>query len=915
MKSIEKFLSFPLISHGIFWSWNSVFVVLLLFIETESGIFFNMIRNAFLGASPLDFALFSFLIIIIPPLSIVFGLISWRNGRSVLLKFFYGVEVPLLLLFILRISVFRQLSLATGFIFLAIFLGIAAYFLCLLNHRNIKTKFVLYFKAIGLSLLFCLGLYMAIIVLFYSIPFASYFLTELVSLEWLGLLKEGFWFLLFGFFFLLTSSLFIFLPIGMLFLYLKEPLHFFQTSKMGKSKILMISSLAMTIILLVLLNGKQVQVYAFEFFDQGINSLEQREQFHKKKDGLKEGLLNAYLSPYRYLSSQNSSKSIAKLYEDSFNMKPESAQNIQDVFNFFMSPFLYEGDFNQDQEKAKTLYEEYFDADLQELESKEIIAAMKCTWDADGIEAGGLNINQEKVLIKEQHIRSVEREDIVEIEVHEIYQNQTFERQEIFYYFELPENAVLTGLWLSDEDNIAKKYKYRVSPRGAAQEVYKSEVQRRVDPSLLEQVGPNQFRLRAFPILAKSLHSRSRQSKVVPGENFHLWFSYKAFSKQGNEWPAPLLLEKRNVYWDKNSKVYINGIEQSGTKSSWIPIINSQNPSVLKAHKTAINDSLMLGVKPFELNQELSLSNTKIALLVDASFSMWNHQNKLIQSLEKIEKMGFLSENIQLYLINDSLQSVDFKEFNSEYIKNHQAFFGQSSILEMVYLAKDHLVNSDLCLLISDKGQYQRERDELQELPLNIPLYLFHLDQKPALYQDALLETLKWSSGATLNEIEDLKTQLAFKEIQKKDSSMISFDNGLLYYLEEARNAKTDPNFEELAFGKYISKLKPKDSTKIASLDILHQLALKAEIVSPYSSMIVLVNTRQHLALNAAEASDERFDREVESGNENISKPNDLFNVTGTPEPHEWILLFLVFGFLAFHYWKKRMAVNMGNGS
>ena len=42
-----------------------------------------------------------------------------------------------------------------------------------------------------------------------------------------------------------------------------------------------------------------------------------------------------------------------------------------------------------------------------------------------------------------------------------------------------------------------------VSPRGAAQQVYREQVQRRVDPALLEKAAANRVSARVFPILPR----------------------------------------------------------------------------------------------------------------------------------------------------------------------------------------------------------------------------------------------------------------------------------------------------------------------------------------------------------------------------------------------------------------------------
>jgi putative PEP-CTERM system integral membrane protein len=73
--------------------------------------------------------------------------------------------------------------------------------------------------------------------------------------------------------------------------------------------------------------------------------------------------------------------------------------------------------------------------------------------------------------------------------------------------------------------------------------------------------------------------------------------------------------------------------------------------------------------------------------------------------------------------------------------------------------------------------------------------------------------------------------------------------------------------------------------TQIANLDAVHAIAKQTEIVTPYSSMLVLVNDRQRELLRQAEASSDRFEREIEDGQETLSQPNNPLNVASVPEP------------------------------
>jgi putative PEP-CTERM system integral membrane protein len=76
---------------------------------------------------------------------------------------------------------------------------------------------------------------------------------------------------------------------------------------------------------------------------------------------------------------------------------------------------------------------------------------------------------------------------------------------------------------------------------------------------------------------------------------------------------------------------------------------------------------------------------------------------------------------------------------------------------------------------------------------------------------------------------------------------------------------------------------------QLHTLDYLHALAIEHSLVSPYSSMIVLVNSEQQRLLDQLEQRSDRFEREYEE----VGETQNPFSVTGVPEPHEWLLLAL----------------------
>jgi putative PEP-CTERM system integral membrane protein len=73
--------------------------------------------------------------------------------------------------------------------------------------------------------------------------------------------------------------------------------------------------------------------------------------------------------------------------------------------------------------------------------------------------------------------------------------------------------------------------------------------------------------------------------------------------------------------------------------------------------------------------------------------------------------------------------------------------------------------------------------------------------------------------------------------------------------------------------------------TQLDNLDAVHAVAKRNKIVTPYSSMLVLVNDRQRELLRQAEAAADRFDREVEDGQDELTDPNNPLNAVAVPEP------------------------------
>jgi hypothetical protein len=98
---------------------------------------------------------------------------------------------------------------------------------------------------------------------------------------------------------------------------------------------------------------------------------------------------------------------------------------------------------------------------------------------------------------------------------------------------------------------------------------------------------------------------------------------------------------------------------------------------------------------------------------------------------------------------------------------------------------------------------------------------------------------------------------------------------------------------------------------QLETLDYLHTLAQEYSIVSPYSSMLVLVNSQQQALLDQLMQGEDRYDREVEAIGE--TSPGSPVPLAGVPEPHEWLLLGLAAAmllYLAYTKWAASLALR-----
>ena len=95
---------------------------------------------------------------------------------------------------------------------------------------------------------------------------------------------------------------------------------------------------------------------------------------------------------------------------------------------------------------------------------------------------------------------------------------------------------------------------------------------------------------------------------------------------------------------------------------------------------------------------------------------------------------------------------------------------------------------------------------------------------------------------------------------------------------------------------------------QVETLDHLHALAQEYAIVTPYSSMIVLVTAEQQRILEHLAQGSDRFEREFEDLTD--TTPSTPTPLTGVPEPHEWLLIGLAVAMLFWYGSQRRVRLQ-----
>ncbi len=457
---------------GLFWSWNLIFLAFMAlgFGPLMLPEVFTAVRT---GLIPAQYLLYALILAFVPVGAVILGLTVLRRYPSRLFAMGYVVEGPLMLLLAVRFFAIRQANPAMQFTLWIALLGMAAFLWTLLDRRLGQRKPAIEFiRLLGLTLMALTALYAAAWIAFYALPLgvgALRWLSE--TLTNLPQIARDVWRMLaenlryapllvpysiLGFILVAyTSTLIVLTPIAVPYLSLRAWWRSLsaQADRLGWLR----PSLAVALVLLITSLGfaaanRQPQARAFALLQEPPASPQQAEALLEQSELIRHGLLNAYLAPFRYISEQGGVRHIRDIYESTFKMPSPQAYGVQLLYERFASPLIYQPvnptrlpeqvenrALVEEPQEAAQLYQQFFDTPIIEGERHTIVAAVRSTWSSDEAEFAWQAVDDREVRLVQQDLSLQEHGDWAQAELHEVYQNQTADQQEVIYYFNLPE--------------------------------------------------------------------------------------------------------------------------------------------------------------------------------------------------------------------------------------------------------------------------------------------------------------------------------------------------------------------------------------------------------------------------------------------------------------------------------------------
>jgi hypothetical protein len=496
------------------------------------------------------------------------------------------------------------------------------------------------------------------------------------------------------------------------------------------------------------------------------------------------------------------------------------------------------------------------------------------------------------------------------VQIIEEYENMTTELQEVYQEFSLPADSVITDLKLGPDLSstpifaqnarfqVAQKNSLSSAPvasaqaapkiaaKGAVAQTFDSQYTFRRDPTMIEQVGPRQYRLRVYPIPVKNREDddwdkRQPNNDQFSRKNQKVSYTYIAPVAQDGTVELPRYSHIRNLFRDEKSQT-THDVALTGF-----------NPLATTSYSTVLNGvsymySCYTHVVP------ASYHPPRLALFTDTSYPA--RSSETIGAGDQL-----LATQSAYFPAKKAVKfngAIDFGESKSS------VYFGPSDISQVTSMMEDHASSYDGIVVIAGNSLELYNVRKTSKSPL--PIYVIYPKRTPPAYTDDVSRLILSSGGG----IYDTFDELAHDLYAKQSNENLLFDNGRCAWTQGGSAGLTQLPLELLPLLQKHLIMRDLHVVNLDDkrLDALNLQAQTVSIVTPYSSMIVLVTNEQRALLKRLEGSSDRYTYESTSSEELLRDPNTggaLSQVSAVPEPHEWALLFVGLCVL-FYAWKTK---------
>jgi putative PEP-CTERM system integral membrane protein len=876
---------------ALFWPWNLLLLAFVVF-GFVPMVVVPMVIDAIDGLARWDFVSTALVVTFVPFFSVWH---AWQHRKAhrerplELLTFFFGVELALLAVTAGRLFGLHELTGAGEVIFAAIVVGgFVAEVRVVLGDRLPPNQLVDGAMNVALVLRALAGVYVGALLASISLPLLAQFVWGLG--EFVGpaaivvVLLLPLWLWL-GASIVLVLLLPVAAPVSWVIVARRSSLLVRERWGVDDLLVTTLSPLAAGIVA-VAVQWTQPHVGVLSRIAQLAVTDDDRRALVADREHIERGLVDAYLGRHTYLGDNGSQPwSTAFAWQRGYQQRGLISTGLDNTLIDYGRPFFYDGEFGE-AAMARSAYRAFFGRELERDHAAEVRKALAARWSRDERFAGFIDEGQARVRLERQDltIRN-DRKGVVDVEVHDTWANQTGSDQEVVLSFELPESAAVTGLWLGPTENRAEAFTHIVSPRGAAQQVYREEVRARRDPALLEQTGPRQYRLRVFPLPARPPHSgveilqNGWEAKDAP--RVHVWVTYEALPDDDGGVPLPRLRERRNGFWDARTTRHVHfGSDVLGVASSvdafaeaqdaidggeWVQHTGLTLPAVARATVAARVDGACAALVPAAAPAMPSLAGRIIDVVVDRSLAVADHQQALLDALAALRATGATLQ----FTLGTSMLRTDRPEVVDDYDDEdvrRTVFFGAAQPKELLaqWVLNHHEKLPDVVVVLAGGASFDvatdtplplLERDD-HALPRTL---LVHLDgAMPRGYDDATLDAIRRSGGTATTSLRDGLLRLQdtpFVDGHRFDATVTDDVAGGC--------ASSGPGRAVIARQRILLADRG-GKAPLSALDGLHRLAVESSVTTPYSSLLVLVNAQQRARLAQLSNQQDRFDREVD---------------------------------------------------